>query len=130
MMSWLQNLKLRWIVPIGHQEQPLRSRGADGWDRVTTSSLIEFVKILEVTCQRVVCTQTGFVRWEGEFDDWMDAVDVKLDCRYQTMTESGGMGTLSDQGWNRRRMTVEFMNNEGIHGENQVRGRCWTGSRL
>ena len=46
----------------------------------------------------------------------MDEVHVKLDHGHRTMTETGGLGILSDQGWKNRRLTVKFLDEDGVHG--------------
>ena len=54
-----------------------------------------------------VAVKTNVIWWEGDFDDWMKEVQVNLDHGHRTMTETEGMGILSEQGWKKKRSTVE-----------------------
>ena len=47
---------------------------------------------------------------------------MKLETGYQTMTETGGTEILSHQGWKKRSMVVEHMDEEGVQGEMQAMG--------
>ena len=60
-----------------------------------------------------VRAQTNFIWWEGDSDDRMDEVCVKLNYGHRTTTETGGMGIMSDQDWKKRSMTMKFLGRGG-----------------
>ena len=82
---------------------PLRLRGVRTRGR---SDREEFPKKADMTRLGVVQRQTLFLFEGDDLEEWKDEARLKMERRYQTTTDSGGMGILSDTAWDRRWLTM------------------------
>ena len=105
------------FLPEHLRERRRCVRVAPNGGAVTPHGGLRFsLKNVETKWMSEVRTKTKFIWWEGDFDDWLEEVHVKLEAGCLTMTETGGMGILSDHGWKKSRTTAKLLDEGGVYG--------------